>query len=88
MTTPKVTDGVDLFSAAMLWQFNGLENKTGWELLNGSDADLLALLALAGQEEAGLDQIYAEVIVTERHVRMVIEQARLRNLGDNHAGGS
>lgn len=70
----------DLLGEALIFQFRTLWNKAGWEILRGSDADQLALLALAGDETVGgLDQTYANIIVSHPQIRARIETIRVRN---------
>jgi hypothetical protein len=45
-----------------------------------SDADQLALLALAGDETiGGMDQTYANILVCHRSMRARVEMIRVRN---------
>lgn len=66
---------------ALLHQFLAFGRRTGADIIaTATDADLLALLALAGDETAdGLDQMYAEILVCDPKLRISVEQARLRN---------
>ena len=71
--------GSDLLDEALIYRFRTL-GKTGWEIIRGSDAEQLALLALAGDETiGGLDQTYANIIVSHPRLRMQIETIRVRN---------
>ncbi len=71
--------GYDLLDEALIYHFRTL-GKTGWEIVRGSDADQLALVALAGDEIiGGLDQAYANIVVSHPRFRMQIETIRVRN---------
>lgn len=70
----------EMLEEALEHQFRTLEGKAGWDIIRSSDADLLALLALAGDETVGgLDQTYANIIVSHPHLRTKFETARVRN---------
>ncbi len=70
----------DLLAEALIYRFRTLENKTGQQLLDGNDADQLALLSLAGDEiVGGLDQTYANILVCHSATRSKIETTRVRN---------
>jgi hypothetical protein len=72
--------GADMLDEALVYRFRTLGNKTGWQIIHGGDADQLALLALAGDETVGgLDQTYANIIVSHPRIRMQIETTRVRN---------
>ncbi len=70
----------DMLDEALEYRFRTLGGKTGWDIIRSGDADLLALLALAGDEVVGgLDQTYANIIVSHPHLRMKFETTRVRN---------
>lgn len=75
----------DLFNQALIYQFRTLGNRTGREIVTASDADQLALLALAGDETVGgMDQTYANILVCHPRLRMQIEKIRVRNTRPNN----
>jgi hypothetical protein len=75
----------NMFEQALIYQFRTLGNRTGREIVASSDADQLALLALAGDETVGgLDQTYANILVCHPRLRMQIEKIRVRNTRPNN----
>jgi len=78
--TTEITNTADLFDQALIHQFRTLGNRTGRDLSVSSDADQLALLALAGDETVGgMDQTYANILVCHRSMRARVEMIRVRN---------